>query len=272
MSSLSPREKLLARALLSDYPSAALGTSSDFGRAANVSAATVVRFARSLGYGGFSELQAGLVAELSERAASPVSQYGESTDRRTGSRHWFDDAVAVTVGEAARSLEAIPKADIDAAVALLSDPKRRVCVLGGRYSGFIARYLAFHLQQVRPGVSTLDDAMNTGSSLAIDARRRDVAVIFDLRRYQSSTVEAAVALSAKGTTIICVTDEWLSPVADVATVTLTTSVASVGPFDSAAAAFVLAELLVDGVLQSLGQKALRRMEKWEQSSGEDVLT
>ena len=63
----------------------------------------------------------------------------------------------------------------------------------------------------------------------------------------------------------------VSPVADVSAVTLTTSVASVGPFDSAAGAFVLSELLVDGVLQSLGDEALQRMEQWERAGGEDVL-
>ena len=272
MSSLSPSEKQLARVLLADYPSIGLGTSADLGRAAEVSAATVVRFARSLGYGGFSELQSDLVSELSERGASPVTQYGDSRVRRKGADHWFDDAVAVTLGGATRSLEEIPKADLDAAVALLADPKRRVWVLGGRYSGFIARYFAFHLQQVRPGVLTPDNDVLAAPTVAIDTRRRDIAVVFDLRRYQSSTVQAARAMASAGATIICVTDEWLSPVADVAAVTLTTSVASAGPFDSAAGAFVLGELLVDGVLQSLGDTALRRMEQWERAGGEDVLT
>lgn len=272
MSNLSPGEKHLARVLLADYPSAGLGTSADLGRAAQVSAATVVRFARSLGYGGFSELQADLVAELSERGASPVTQYGGSRERRKGSGHWFDDAVTVTVGEAARSLGEIPKADLEAAISLLADPKRRVWVMGGRYSGFIARYFAFHLQQVRPGVMAPDNDVLAGPTAAIDMRRRDVALVFDLRRYQSSTVQAARAMASAGATVICITDEWLSPVADVSSVTLTTSVASVGPFDSAAGAFVLSELLVDGVLQSLGDTALRRMELWERAGGDDVLT
>ncbi|MEO6019554.1 MAG: MurR/RpiR family transcriptional regulator [Knoellia sp.] len=271
MSTLSPGEKQLARVLLADYPSAGLGTSADLGRTADVSAATVVRFARSLGFGGFSELQADLVSELSERGASPVTQYGGSRERRPVTDHWFDDAVAVTVGEAERSLEAIPKGDLDASVALLADRKRRVRVLGGRYSGFVARYFAFHLQQVRPDVLVLGDDVIGGVAAAIDAQRRDVAVVFDLRRYQASTIAAARAMAGAGTTIVCITDEWLSPVADVSAVTLTTSVASVGPFDSAAGAFVLSELLVDGVLQSLGDEALQRMEQWERAGGEDVL-
>jgi DNA-binding MurR/RpiR family transcriptional regulator len=272
MSGLSPGEKHLARVLLADYPSAGLGTSAELGRAADVSAATVVRFARSLGFGGFSELQADLVAELSERAASPVTQFGGSRERRADTGHWFDEAVAVTAGEAERSLRAIPRPDLDAAVALLADRKRRVKVLGGRYSGFIARYFAFHLQQVRADVLALDNDALTGEAAAIDAHRRDVAVVYDLRRYQSSTVAAARAMAGAGTTIICITDEWLSPVADVSAVALTTSVASIGPFDSAAGAFVLSELLVDGVLQALGDDALRRMEQWERAGREDVLT
>ncbi|WP_427891799.1 hypothetical protein ACQHIV_04115 [Kribbella sp. GL6] len=44
-----------------------------------------------------------------------------------------------------------------------------------------------------------------------------------------------------------------------------------GPFDSAAAAFVLTELLIDAVQQERGPRAPPRMRRWEEASSHDVL-
>jgi DNA-binding MurR/RpiR family transcriptional regulator len=48
-------------------------------------------------------------------------------------------------------------------------------------------------------------------------------------------------------------------------------VRSSGAFDSAAAAFLLTELLVDAVLDRLGPAAVERMRRWETASAHEVL-
>ncbi len=265
-----PQERRVARVLLADYPRAALGTSAQLAAAAGVSAPTVVRFARSLGYSGFPELQASLLNELSERVASPLTQY-ERRPQRSGDGHWLDAGLVTTMSSIEDSLKAIPKHEVDAAVRLLADPKHRITAVGGRYSGYIADYFTLHLQQVRPNVQARNESLTIGHSDVIDAGSRDVFVVYDLRRYQARTVARAASLAEAGAHIVCITDEWLSPVAHVAEVVLSTSVRSPGAFDSAAAAFVLSELLVGAVLDRLGPAALTRMRRWEAASRDEVL-
>jgi DNA-binding MurR/RpiR family transcriptional regulator len=270
LSSFSPQERRVARVLLADYPRAALGTSAELAAAAGVSSPTVVRFARTLGYGGYPALQQALLDELSERGASPLSLYDSTrANRRDG--HWLDAGVRVAIQSIEQSLTSIPRAELDAAVTLLADPKMRITVLGGRFSGYIASYLALHLRQLRPQVSTPEQSQAIDAADVIDADRRDVVVVYDFRRYQRRTVERATRLADAGAHVICITDEWLSPVAQVAEVVLPTSVRSPGPFDSAAAAFVLTELLVDAVLDRLGPGAVQRMHLWEAVNAHEVL-
>jgi DNA-binding MurR/RpiR family transcriptional regulator len=270
LSSFSPQERRVARVLLADYPRAALGTSAELAAAAGVSPPTVVRFARSLGHTGFPALQQALLDELSERVASPLSLY-DSTRANRGDGHWLDQGLQVTTASIAQSLAAIPKAELDAAVTLLADPRMRVTAVGGRFSGYIASYLTLHLRQIRPNVRTPDGGQPIDAADIIDADRRDVFVVYDFRRYQARTVERAAQLADAGAHIVCITDEWLSPVAQVAEVVLPTSVRSSGAFDSAAAAFLLTELLVDAVLDRLGPAAVDRMRRWEAASANEVL-
>lgn len=270
LSSFSPQERRVARVLLADYPRAALGTSAELAATAGVSPPTVVRFARSLGHTGFPALQQALLEELSERVASPLSLY-DSTRATRGEGHWLERGVQIATGSIAQSLGAIPRTELDAAVDLLAHPRMRITVVGGRFSGHIAGYLSLHLRQIRPHVRLPDEDQQIGAADVLDADSRDVFVVYDFRRYQSRTVARAALLAEAGAHIICITDEWLSPIAQVAEVVLPTSVRSSGAFDSAAAAFVLTELLVDAVLDRLGPTAVERMRRWEAASAKEVL-
>jgi len=62
---LSKAERRVGRALLADYPSAGLASAARLAERAEVSPPTVLRFAQSLGYDGFTDLQVGepVVAE-----------------------------------------------------------------------------------------------------------------------------------------------------------------------------------------------------------------
>jgi DNA-binding MurR/RpiR family transcriptional regulator len=57
LTSLSRAERQVGRVLLADYPSAGLSTAAGLAQQARVSPPTVLRFAQSLGFSGFTELQ-----------------------------------------------------------------------------------------------------------------------------------------------------------------------------------------------------------------------
>ncbi|WP_028708839.1 MurR/RpiR family transcriptional regulator [Propionicicella superfundia] len=270
LSALTPRERKVAWALIAEYPGAGLGSAADLAKAAGVSAPTVVRFARALGFGGFADLQTQLREELTQRTLSPFAMLAEQLQRNdTSPEHWLARGLPAQQ-ECLRALGGIPVSELDRAAGLLADPRLRVTAFGGRYSGLIAHYLTLHLQQVRPGVRPQAPGQALPGSEFLDTDKRDVFVVYDFRRYQTSTIRQAEALAAAGASLICITDPWLSPVAKVSEVVLPTSVASATPFDSSAAAFVLTELLVGAVLDLVGDSALERIRRWDEVRADEV--
>lgn len=271
LAALSPQERRVARALLANYPHAGLRASSELAEVSGVSAPTVVRFARAVGFAGYRDMQQALLTELSDRQASPVTRYEEARADRDGSTHWMEHGRITAADAINSSLGHIPQAELDAAVQMLANPKMQITAQGGRYSNFVAQYFALHLQQIRRNVSCRSEALTVGLSATIDAGKHDVYVLYDVRRYQRSTVELAHALADRGAHLIVITDPWLSPAANVADVVLPTSVRSSSTFDSLAPAFVLSELLIGAVLDACGEEGVRRIKQWDDASHYEML-
>jgi DNA-binding MurR/RpiR family transcriptional regulator len=135
----------------------------------------------------------------------------------------------------------------------------------------VVEYLALHLEQVRSKIRYLGDPLGTDLGQLLDIGRRDIYLLMDVTRYQRSILEVAQTVRKHGVTIILVTDEQLSPVANLADVVLPASVESPSPFYSLTAAFMLVELLVVPVLERLGESAHTRMTIWEDGRAHELL-
>ena len=131
-----------------------------------------------------------------------------------------------------RTARDLPEADFDAACQLIGDSRRQCYFLGGRFSDFIAGYAATHLRIVRPGVRRFEGQASTWKDQILDVRAGDVAVIFDIRRYQEDLFDVSARLDARKARIVLVTDAWLSPIARFARVVLPCHIAVGRPWDS----------------------------------------
>jgi DNA-binding MurR/RpiR family transcriptional regulator len=161
--------------------------------------------------------------------------------------------------------------DVNEAVEIIGDVRRRVMVLGGRVSAPLARYLAAQLHLLRPGIALVDSERSAPAQQLIDMRKGDVLVVFDYRRYQSDTIESARVAAAQGCNVILFTDPWLSPASGFARQVIVTSVDMVGPFDSLVGAMAVVEGVVAAVLGRLGPRAQSRMQSLERLRAGDVL-
>ena len=268
--SLSPAERKLARILLASYPIAGLESVARFAERAKVSPPTVTRFITKLGFGGYPEFQETLRNEVQARLSSPVSRYRDNQAAR-GTDSVLSDALEVATHNLKVTLDVLSHRDVNEAVELLADVRRRVMVLGGRVSAPLARYLAHQLHLLRPGIGLVDAERSTPAQDLIDLRKGDVLVIFDYRRYQADTIESAQVTAAHGCNVILFTDPWLSPASAFAKQVIVTGVDQVGPFDSLVGATAVVEGVVAAVLNRLGPRAQSRMQSLEKLRGADVL-
>ncbi len=261
------RSEDFGRVLLAFYPVAGLESLTRFAERAGVSPATVTRFITKLGLRGYPEFQESLRQELQERLSSPLTRY-ELTPPTDSSGSTLQDAFAIHEHSLRASVGMVSEHDFDAVIELLCDTRRRVLALGGRVSSFLARYLARQLHLIRPGIELIDPERSNPADHLVDLGRRDILVVFDYRRYQSDTINSAKVAAGQGSTVVLLTDPWLSPAAVSARFVLVTGVqTTVMPFDSMVSAVALIEALIAGVLARLGETAHARMRRLDELRG-----
>jgi DNA-binding MurR/RpiR family transcriptional regulator len=267
---LSKAERRVGRALLADYPSAGLASAARLAERAEVSPPTVLRFAQSLGYDGFTDLQVALRAELSAQSNGPITRLPDAPPAGGLLERLLRQARAQNE-RATETLAALPTSALEAAVALLSDTGRTVYLHGGRFSHLLAVHLAAHLEQLRPGVRLLADPDGTDMGAMLELARHDVVVLFDYHRYQRSVADLALRVHRAGATVLLVTDDLACPVAPEAEVVLAASSTVGTTYQSMAAGFLLTELLIPLVMDALGEPARTRMALWEEQRRAELL-
>lgn len=267
---LSKAERRVGRALLADYPSAGLASAARLAERAEVSPPTVLRFAQSLGFEGFTDLQVTLRAELSARSSGPITRLpaapadGSMLDRLLQQMRAQNDC-------AARTLAQLPASTLEAAVTLLADTRRSVYLHGGRFSHLLALHLTAHLEQLRPGVKALDDPGGRDLGVLLELSRTDVVVLFDYDRYERSAAELASRVHRAGAAVLLITDDLACPVAPEAEVVLAASSTVGTTYQSMAAGFLLTELLIPLVMDTIGEPARTRMALWEEQRRAELL-
>jgi DNA-binding MurR/RpiR family transcriptional regulator len=211
---LSRKHKHLARFILDNKYFVSFASASQAGEKTNTSAATVVRFAQSLGYEGFSEMQAAIRAELpnymsaAERIQARLESSTEPDD--LPQKVFYTDIANIE-----RTASNLLAADLDGALQAIVNAGR-IWVIGSGISVASALYLAHSLRII--GFDARFN-MNEGLSLAVDAAQFDshtLVIALDMWRYVRSTTEAVAIARKLGARTIAITDSVVSPLAQMA--------------------------------------------------------
>ena len=253
-------ERRAAQTLVASYPLIGLKTVADFSQQAGVSSPTILRFVARLGFQNYPEFQAALQDELAAQLQSPASRTATSTQPARGATSPTLESTLENIRETFQHLSQRQTEDI---VADLSEQRSKVFLIGGRFTDPIARYMAAHLTITRPNVFHLSGQESNWRDQLIDMGKRDVIVIFDIRRYQDSLLRFAEKAHARGVRIVLVTDQWLSPIARFARHVIAGRTAVPSAWDSSAALFVVAEMLIGGVTRRLEADSARRIREME---------
>ncbi|MEM7259446.1 MAG: MurR/RpiR family transcriptional regulator, partial [Pseudomonadota bacterium] len=184
---LTRLERQLADVILQNYPVSGLGSITSLAQTADVSTPTVARLVQKLGFDGYPDFQRALRKELDETISSPL----------TKRERWVDDApdehilnrfTKAVIDNISQSLGEVDPKDFDHACDLVSDTNRRIFVVGGRITRTLADYFFLHLQVIRDQVTHVASNSNAWPHYLLEVNKGDVIVIFDIRRYENSTL------------------------------------------------------------------------------------
>lgn len=242
--SLTVSERMIAGWLLDNLAAVPFETAASIGARVGVSAMTVSRLLKSLGYSGLAALKADLRGEML------------APDR--GEAPWL---LAPATGGPDVRLQAETAAIADvyaraetpewAAVVALLAGAHNVLVAGFQTERGLAAGFAHHLGYVRPGVRSMDASTGLYAEMA-EASAGDVLVLIDLRRYSRHFRLLAESASAAGVPLVVVTDPYCPWARDLTPHILTAEVALGHFWDMNTALASLLNLLVDGVVGVIG--------------------
>ena len=219
-SKLSKGQKLIAEFIMDNYDKAAFMTAATLGATVGVSESTVVRFANTLGYDGYRELQKEL-QELIKNKLTTVQRISLSKDF-TDYENSLKQVIKKDMGNIEKTLNEIDYHTFQKAVEITLEAEN-VYVLGLRSSSFLAGYLGFYLKFLLDSVSIVTSGPNDVFEQLLKAKDNDVIIGISYPRYSKRTLDALDYGKGKGCKVVGITDSLISPAAQYSDVTLIAS-------------------------------------------------
>lgn len=247
--SLSKRLKQIARYILDEPNDIALETLAVIAERCGVQPSAIVRFAKSFGFEGASQMQRlfrdGL---LSNNAALGYSERVRQLDAAT-SAEGVEPASLLSEFVEGNSLaiqnllQTVAGADMRAAVDLIMEANI-VHVAGFRRSFPVASYLAYSLLQAGKRTVFIDGVGGLALQQVHAIGADDLLIAVSFHPYSDETVAVVNAVKSNGGRILAISDSLVSPVAKPAERVLQVREAEVRKFRSLSASMCLAQALV----------------------------
>jgi DNA-binding MurR/RpiR family transcriptional regulator len=261
---MGPAEKRVARTILVNYPISGLGTIATISKNANVSDPTVLRLITKLGYEKYADYQKDLKIELDQRIRGPLNAFSEEKEIVSDPKGYLDVFLKDILNIVDQTFDRTPPAEFEKVLNLLMDSKRNIYLLGGEFTDSVARYLYYLLRKMRSKVEMIQGQAPSRIDHLLDFKKKDVLVVFDVRRYQPDIVEFAIQTARKGTEVILFTDEWNSPASQYASCVLACNVNSISRWDSLVGMMAMVEALMSSFADKQWGKIKFRLQKLEQ--------
>lgn len=243
--SLPPRLIQVASFALENPHEIAFGTAASIAAQASVQPSTLVRFAKRLGYSGFSDLQDVFRADLK----SSWPDYRERIARVQQARESGGPQPMVTgfAESALVSLERLVSLEFDGDIGRAADILAGadvIYLLGMRRAFPVTFYMAYALGKLGLRAVLVDNVAFLGAEQLTEASERDVLVAVSFTPYTPFTVELANRSASAGVPVIALTDSAFSPLSPAATVKFEIPEADYAGFRSLAATFCVAMALI----------------------------
>jgi DNA-binding MurR/RpiR family transcriptional regulator len=206
----SKGQKQIAQFIIEHYDKAAFMTAAKIGETVDVSESTVVRFASSIGFSGFPELQKSLQVLIKNKLTT-VQRIGLDEDASEDTDMLHKRIIRNEINSMRYLLENIDTDALDKATEAILNANK-VYILGLRTSSTLANYLGFYLDVILDNVKVLNNSgVHSLYEEIIRVKETDVLIVISFPRYSNNTIEATKFVKEHKAKIIAITDTEASP-------------------------------------------------------------
>jgi DNA-binding MurR/RpiR family transcriptional regulator len=186
---------------------------------------SLVRFAQSLGYSGFKELQSVFQTRLATASPGFRERIGAletelSRNVSHGNLGFLRDLVVRDIASLQGLMESISEQMLTVAAKLMVEAET-IYIAGQLRSEPIASLLRYLLTMLRRKVVLLDPSAGLAQEMAMTMGEKDILIAIAFRHYAQEVVSISEYASASHIPIISITDSQLSPIAKNAQVVFT---------------------------------------------------
>ena len=210
-----------------------------------VSDASIIRFARAIGYSGFSELKEDFYNSLVENAYSDLSlsERMDQSREQYPSEEMSTQYLDLMQQNLIKTFQNNPQESYESVAAGLIAARKRF-VIGLRGCKGAAMQFSRLLSFMLPEVTCLLDSECTSINMLQDVGEQDAVLMFAFARYYKIDVEYLKLAKEKKAKIYLVTDEFINPLASYADITLLADTDHMSFFNSALGAVTIGEYLL----------------------------
>ncbi|MDV2684078.1 MurR/RpiR family transcriptional regulator [Alkalihalophilus lindianensis] len=253
---LSPGQKKVAECILHEMDHSVLLTAFQLGQRVGVSETTVIRLAYTLGFNGYSHMQEAIRKNWLVKKTTASNQTHEDPNESS-----FQNQINQEIKILQLLSQNLDHNNISQALNLLVKSER--IFIGAFGSSFAAGYwLEYHLKQLRPNVILSHPYGFTPQDI-LEINKESVALLFSYPRYRKETIRLANCFKKQQTKIIAITSDILSPVAQLADITLVTENNIGAGHHSIASVISFLEILITGFEEKVPEASGRRQQKLE---------
>ncbi len=270
---LTKSEQRIADFLLSNYDQAAFFSGAELAQQFNVSEATVVRFARSIGYASFPELRHAL-QDIFRARVTPASRLQHKlADLKTGEGHILTQIVEMEVQYLTEALNTVTPADFDAAAKILARGKR-VFVFGLGPSRVLADLVQLRLRRFGVPTFSLNQSGRDLLEELLLLQSGDIVLATAFQRVTGELVAVMDHAHSLGCKSVLITDTLGSIFKGKANVILSARRGPVSTFHSLTVPMAILNALILSVAMSRSEASvasLNQLQELRTASGLDVI-
>lgn len=254
---LPESQRVLGEFILKNYKYVANLSAIELGSRAGVSDATVVRFAKSIGYSGYPEIKNELFEYLIHEEL-PSNKMIKSLNRIKKVDSGIMEVFQNDINNIEETFRSFRKKDLDMAVEAINSA-RRVYVIGLNSCESLASFLNFHLRRLDIDVHLITSAGLVMFEQLSSIKKGDALVVISYPRYSKDALSAVELAKSRNAKTISISDQEYSPIAQAADISLIAHSTNLGFYNSYAAATTMCNVLVLSIALVNEEKSLQAL-------------
>ena len=186
----------------------------------DISVASANRFARAIGYSGYTEFRAELIRSF-EPVFEPVKRLEVQVSQQSTSREVLSASMEEDVANLLHTVEELSDTTANAAVTAILEA-RHIVAFGQDNGASCAAILCNALLRVRPNVTSIAN-YSGASGVArqfMDMGPRDLVIAIAFPNYLNDVIELARLARSRGVGVLAITDSHHSPLVPFGNITL----------------------------------------------------